>query len=1132
MNLPHALRFFSLLFAIILTLTTSGSAIPPNVTTDPAAAAKATDAIKGFAMPEGFTAELFAAEPLLSNPVAFCIDEQGRVYVAETDRIHKGVSDNRASMFWLDDDLAANTIEDRLAVYQKWSHRRPMNYYTDNADTVRVVLDHNGDGRADEAKLFTDPFNQPLDGIASGLMAYRGNVYFTNIPHLWLLRDNDNDHRADVRKSLATGFGVRTAFLGHDLHGLTLGPDGRIYFTIGDRGYNIPKPDGSRVRDPMDVGRGACFRCEPDGSNLEVFYWGLRNPQELAFDHFGNLFTGDNNSDAGDKARIVYLVEGGDAGWAMAYQYLEGDYSRGPWHAEKIWHVRGDDQLGRPAAYLPPLAHLSNGPSGLVHYPGAGLPDRYDNHFFLADFKGTAANSGVYSFALQPDGAGYKLEDIHKFVWNVLATDVDFGYDGQVYVSDWITGWRGEGAGRIYTFAHPQTIRDEAVSSAKRLFAEGIETLSVDELAGLLRHEDYRVRLRAHIALAEKGAVDQLAAAAKQTDHRFARLHGIWGMGIIARRDDAKDAASVIASLLDDDDVEVRANAARVLGDVKRAAAAPKLRELLGDASPRVRMLAAIALGDIGDKAAVEPLMNLLRDNDDRDLFLRHGAVMGLVGAADVPALLRHAGDSSAAVRRGIVLALRQKQDPALTRFLNDVDVTIVAEAARAIYDMNIESAMPALADAIDDSRSDSTKSGGTSGGTSGGAAELATAAFLRRAISANYRLGTSEAAERLAAFAANAAQPQAMRSEALAALGEFANPGVRDRVLNFYRPLAARDTALVRDALQHHIKQIISSGSGSLRAEATRIAAKFGVAADDDLLVQWVGDDKQDAALRIEALNSLASRKHPRATEAIDKALVSGEATLRAAARDALAQVDPKRALEEITRLLVSSSSLKPQASSLDVQRAYATLATMKSDKADVLLSRALDDLIAGKLDPAVQLDVIEAAKQRPALNAKLETFNTQLSGGDPLAAFRSALQGGDAGRGKAIFEGHIAAQCMRCHKIGDTGGEAGPDLTKVGDRSTREHLLESLINPQAQVAPGYGTVVFTLKNGTVLAGTLRSEEAGKITVVTPDNKAQTINAADVVGRTPAISAMPPMGAILTPMQVRDLVEYLANRK
>ena len=388
-------------------------------------------AIQQFRKPEGLEVELFAAEPLLANPVAFCIDDQGRVYVAETFRHHAGVTDNRSHMNWLDDDLASRTVADRVAMYRKYLGEEFATYGQEH-ERVRLLDDTDGDGKADTATVFADGFNDPADGIGAGVLGTNGEVYYTCIPDLWLLA-RPRRRRQGRRAALAApGYGVHVAFLGHDLHGLRIGPDGKLYFSIGDRGFNV-ETDGRRVSCPDT---GAVLRCNPDGTELEVFATGLRNPQELAFDEFGNLFTGDNNSDSGDKARWVHVVEGGDSGWRMGYQYLALTAGPGTTRSSGIRSTRASPPTWSRRSPTSPTA-----PRASPTIPARALPERYNDHFFLADFRGSISGSGVRAFAVRPKGASFELGESEQFLWAIVATDCDFGPDGELYFSDWVEGW-------------------------------------------------------------------------------------------------------------------------------------------------------------------------------------------------------------------------------------------------------------------------------------------------------------------------------------------------------------------------------------------------------------------------------------------------------------------------------------------------------------------------------------------------------------------------------------------------------------------------------------------------------------------------------------------------------------------
>ena len=147
----------------------AAAAVPPSQhgdgTTKPAPAPAVADPSCKIKPVAGLSKATVATYPLLDDPVAFCIDEHGRFYFAESDRQDLGVEDNRHSPFWLLDDIACETVADRLRMYEKWASKREggMAYYSKHADRVSRAVDSDGDGRLDARTVFAGPFNDPLD---------------------------------------------------------------------------------------------------------------------------------------------------------------------------------------------------------------------------------------------------------------------------------------------------------------------------------------------------------------------------------------------------------------------------------------------------------------------------------------------------------------------------------------------------------------------------------------------------------------------------------------------------------------------------------------------------------------------------------------------------------------------------------------------------------------------------------------------------------------------------------------------------------------------------------------------------------------------------------------------------------
>jgi quinoprotein glucose dehydrogenase len=934
------------------------------------------------------------------------------------------------------------------------------------------------------------------------VLAHDGKVWCTNMPNLWAFSGLTAEGKAEKRESLSFGYGVRYSFTGHDMHGLALGPDGRLYFSFGDRGASVKTKEGKSLAFPDE---GAVFRCEPDGSHLEVFYRGLRNPQELAFDDHGNLFTGDNDCDQGDRERWVYLVEGGDSGWRVGWQHPPLGKENNMWLTEKMWEPRNAET---PAYILAPILNIPDGPSGVVHYPGTGLPEEYRGAFFVCGFKGTSARSAISWWKVKPEGAGFAVEKSPAtFVDNVQATDVAFGPDSRVYFTEWGEGWEGTGKGRIFRLDHAAIAQAQAaqIAEVKKLLGEGFKQRSSAELAKLLGHADQRVRLRAQWALATKPDAAQQFAAAAKSGSGLARLHGIWGLGHVARLADyqTKGAAVKIvqplAALLADKDAEVRAQAAAVLGEARVGVA--ELTKLLKDESTRVRFFALQALAKTG--GAMPASLEVLRGNDDQDQFIRHAGVMVLAASAKPPQLVALAKDNSKAVRLAAVLALLRTNDAGVAAFLADSDASVAKEAARAILDGGIDAALPQLARLIEKPVKDERT--------------------MFRVLSAAFRVGEVSA---LAKFAADATQPEKLRVEALTLLGSFAQPMARERVTGLYRPLPARDAALAARALETVAAHVANTSSEKLHVALCEAAAKVGAKGTADALANLVRDAKAAPKARVAALEALAKLEVPQITAALAAAGSDALPALKTAASKLLGARNPDTAAQQLIAAWTGADAKEKQ----DMATA---LGATKSPQAAAFLAKLVAAL--ANEPAAARLEILEAAAQHDGAKAALAAYTAALPATDPVAKHLPALEGGDAARGETLFKEHAVAQCLRCHKVNGSGGDAGPDLSGIAAKKDRRYLLEAIVNPNATIAEGFQTVMFTLANGDLKAGIVKSETADAVTIQMPVPGApvETFKKSEVKARENAPSGMPPgMGELLAPRDLRDIVEYVAGLK
>ena len=1046
-----------------------------------------------------------AAIGTVGSVVGITTRPDGRIYVTETQRRTNAALDIRKVPDWLMESLACTSIADKSALIQRrmsdWKKREAFK------ERIYALDDTDGDGKADKVQLAFEGFNDNTNEVAAGILWHEDALYVTCFPALYKLTDPDGDGVFDHSVELVTGMGIHVGYGGHDMHGPVLGVDGRIYWSMGDKGFNITK-DG---RNHYGPGLGAVFRIEPDGSGFEVFCDGVRNPFEMDFDAHGNLIAADHDGDFGDQEGLRFLVQGSDSGWRKQWQYRGNkrwpeQTGYNPWMTDGLWKPSFS---GQPAYVTPVFATYSSGPIGMVWEPGTALNAKYRGFFFLAE-----SPKKTNAFRLEEVGGGFVVKDAHVVLSGPFATGLTFAADGAIYAADWGDNeWLPHAKGRVLKLDDPAMAKDPARLETQTLLRAGFAKRDADSLVKLLGHADQRVRLQAQLALARQGHAgrERFAFVALNTKApRLARLHALWGLGQLARAGNHA-AADAFAGLLVDSDAEVRAQSAKMIGEAGVSSAANALATLLADPAPRVRMFAGIALGRLGSPLHVPQVVALLEQNNNRDVYLRHAGVMALTGCcrdtrAPLYALKSHA---AIAVRLAAVVALRRLKDPQVATFLDDADPAVVGEAARAIHDdLSITAALPALAallerDGVDDE------------------------ATARRAISANLMLGDAACAKRLAAYASKRVDG-VFRAEALDALGAFLTPLTLDRVQGVYRNLPARDRALVVDAIAPSLETLLFGKSKVVQAAAARMIAALGLPEWTDRLTTLANDTSKDAGLRVIALNALAALAAKGLDAAVKQALTDQDPGLRGAALEILGRTKPA---DDATYTAINAALASTTLA--DRQQAITVLGMIRDKRAVTLLGEQLDRWRADQLDNALRLDVADAVREQAdkGLLGKLNAREKNMAKADPRGLAVLALDGGDPLAGERVFKTSATASCQQCHVVAPGAPHTvGPNLAGIGTRLDRSRLLTALVDPGAEIAEGFGVVNLTLKDGAVVSGALASENASEVVLRPVGAPELKIAKADIAVRSAPVSIMPPMGANIPLRDLRDLVAYLAT--
>jgi putative membrane-bound dehydrogenase-like protein len=1027
-----------------------------------------------FTVADGLKISLWASEPLLVNPTCVDIDHKGRVWVCES------------------------------VNYRHTLHGRPPR--RPEGDRILILEDTHGTGKADKVTTFYQSKETlaPMGiAVAKDPVGPGYKVYVCQSPDILVFEDQDGDGKADgPPKKLLSGF--RGIDHDHGVHGILIGPDHKLYFSVGDQGVrDLQSADGKGRRwttNHTDCQGGTIWRCDLDGRNLELLAHNFRNEYEPCVDSFGTVFVSDNDDDGNQQTRICYVMPGGNYGY----------WPRGP--GQSHWHEE------QPGVVPKILRTYFGSPTGMCVYEGTLLPRKYWGQLLHTD----AGPRQARCYHLTPDGAGYAVEreDMVTSTDNWFRpSDICVAPDGSLFIADWYdpgVGGHGMGdttRGRIFRIA----------PKGNKPAVPLVDLNSKEGIANALASPALSVRYLAMAKLQSmdrKAFLEALQGPLTQTNDPVLRARALWQLGCqyLATKQHSNagtlEDAEGLASLRQAIELHVRGKAAV-------------------DPDPRFRTLAIRILRDCLSQTPAD------YDDSGRDLLLKDRSPMVrrealLASRASDPAKSKH-----------LILELARQYNGKDRFYLEAIGIAVGQDPARRdILLADFEVQFPEWSEKVANL-----------------VWELRPPQVLPRLEKRLFDAATSTAQRSQIVDIVASSTDAGGGKILLKLLQTGAPPAVRDRVLATFKQFLPGKWRELRQSPE--LSQTLDRLLELPESRTTALALVEAAAKTDylDKVSRMAGDRTELPATRTAAVQTLGSLSAANAVAVLESLLKTEPPELRVAVVEALGHQAQPRNRRQLFGAPPEPFGPGPQPfGSLRQQASNPALKILqdlvKASDQDLALQQAATEALAGTRPGSLWLLEAHANKELPEV---LKSAAARLLGNSPYPDLRNralivfpppskldpkklpdiamlARRRGDPIHGKQLIAASLNNdhQCLKCHTIQGLGGNVGPDLSAIGTKASRENLFESILFPSKAIADQYITWVVETKAGLVITGLLVEETADRITLRDANAKDTRINKSEIETRIKSHDSLMPNNLLvyMTEDDLADMVEYLFSLK